>query len=241
MKLPFVNVSENAKDAGFDYRIEFSELNVAKYYKVFPSSGQFWNDSRTCGHFSGTLVAPYSTEMANVIDWLFKKLPFDLINYFQLILTTIEDGGTVLNNGMYIRKLTESKKFSSVLQNGKIGFGQPELDYNGPCNEIAINVNFDKNLNLVYCQSENSFVRFVTGIFYWLKTACKYLVQFCSFRQSPLKVKALSMVCEFNGSPNQALRAFFSSTKRHANTDFNILNDNYWATKKELDGKIKFR
>ena len=49
------------------------------------------------------------------------------------------------------------------------------------------------------------------------------------------------MVCEFNGSPNQALRAFFSSTKRHANTDFNILNDNYWATKKELDGKIKFR
>ena len=77
----------------------------------------------------------------------------------QLILTTIEDGGTVLNNGMYIRKLTESKKFSSVLQNGKIVFGKPELDDNGPCSEIATNVNFDKNLNLVYFQSENSFVR----------------------------------------------------------------------------------
>ena len=60
---------------------------------------------------------------------------------------------------------------------------------------------------------------------------------FCSFRQSPLKVKALSMVCEFTGSPNQALGASFSSTKRHANTDYNILKDNYWATKKELDGK----
>ena len=77
----------------------------------------------------------------------------------QLILTTIEDGGTVLNNGMYIRKLTESKKYSSVLQNGKIGFGKPELDDNGPCSEVANNVNFDKNLNLVYFQSENSFVR----------------------------------------------------------------------------------
>ena len=68
MKLPFVNVSGNARDAGFDHRIEFSELNVAKYYKILPSSGQFWNDSRTCGYFGGTLVAPYSTEMANVID-----------------------------------------------------------------------------------------------------------------------------------------------------------------------------
>ena len=82
-----------------------------------------------------------------------------------MILTTIEDGGTVLNNGMYIRKLTESKKFSSVLQNGKIGFGKPELDDNGPCSEVANNVNFDKNLNLVYFQSENSFVRLVLESF----------------------------------------------------------------------------
>ena len=63
------------------------------------------------------------------------------------------------------------------------------------------------------------------------------MYNFPLFRQGPLKVKALSMVCEFTGSPNQALGASFSSTKRHANTDYDILKDNYWATKKELDGK----
>ena len=53
---------------GFDKRVEFTDLNIAKFYKVIDQPEEpFWYHYRICAQHGGITPVVYSPGMANVI------------------------------------------------------------------------------------------------------------------------------------------------------------------------------
>ena len=53
---------------GFDKRVEFTDLNIAKFYKVIDQLEKpFWYHYRICAQHGGITPVVYSPGMANVI------------------------------------------------------------------------------------------------------------------------------------------------------------------------------
>ena len=62
-----LDVSQKANSLGFTKRIEFTDLNVAKFYKVIEEPGKpYWYHYRICAQNGGTTPIVYNAEMANV-------------------------------------------------------------------------------------------------------------------------------------------------------------------------------
>ena len=68
----FVQIKEQsiapwASSLGFDKRVEFTDLNIAKFYKVIDQPEEpFWYHYRICAQHGGITPVVYSPEMANV-------------------------------------------------------------------------------------------------------------------------------------------------------------------------------
>ena len=63
-----VNIAEKAANLGFTERVEFSDLNIAKFYKIIEEENKpYWYHYRICAQHGGTTPIVYNAEMANVI------------------------------------------------------------------------------------------------------------------------------------------------------------------------------
>ena len=65
---PKINVEQNALDLGFNKRIEFTEQNIVKYFKIINDTGKqdFWYFSRKCAKENGVLYMPEDPSMTQV-------------------------------------------------------------------------------------------------------------------------------------------------------------------------------
>ena len=78
------SVESWASSLGFDKRIEFTDLNIAKFYKVIDQPEEpFWYHYRICAQHGGITPVVYSKEMANVIKNIYRIYSIEILHYIQ--------------------------------------------------------------------------------------------------------------------------------------------------------------
>ena len=80
-----MDVAQKANSLGFTKRIEFTDLNVAKFYKIIEEPAKpYWYHYRICAQHGGTTPIVYNAEMANV-SGLLKNQFLDFVLFVKLL------------------------------------------------------------------------------------------------------------------------------------------------------------
>ncbi len=206
---PKIDVQNISKSFGFVHRIEFPELNIAKYY-LRENYGQYNfypRPTRLCVSQHGIVGSIYNTAMAQKV---FEELEFE---------------GTCM--WLAHRKRPENDENgpkSFVLDDGQIVYGIPNIERGEACENFS-----DKAIaNLPYSNG---------GYLVYDSETKKFEISGDMDRASNM-MKKYNIPCEFTGGPNlaQIPGVKVEASPHYGNKGPHLINDNNWALLSKTDG-----
>lgn len=139
---PVVNVSAAAGSAGFNTRIEFPEMGVAKFYKIIEEADKDeWYAERRCGQEGGILPIVYTISMAKALDAVLNNA-----SPFQYTGLTLDK-----------ETLTGTDKFEAVWHNGNVDWKRTYYDDGLICPKYEESLTFSDRAQIVFDVAKEAF------------------------------------------------------------------------------------